>query len=536
MKEYSRRNFLKTIGGASGALLLNGNPAFSLTNYGFRNPLNLPSDNGLFGILEPSSPFSLTAREAVHEIVPYTNTRLWVYETEVEGKQFSNPIVKINKNSNFSSTLVNELPEPTIIHWHGLHVDHENDGHPISQIDPLDEYRYDFIVQNRAATYWYHTHAHRRTGPQAYYGLSSFFIVEDDDDLNLTENLDLTFGETDIPLVIQDKTFDRNGALIYYQTPMDSMSGFLGNTVLTNLTYRPYLDVSSRIYRFRILNGSNSRIYRLAFVNNFAKIPFYLVGNDGGLLETPQQVTEVFLSPSERVDVLLDLSNRRVGETIWLKSLPFVDTLGFGMMGMGGMMGGGMGMMGFGTRPNGSAFPILKLNVTQRIAYDKEIPSELSSITPINAEGAETRRFTLSFLFMRWVINGLSFDMDEVPVTVTRGSTEVWEITNPLNTMGRGMGSMGMMSMPHPMHIHGFQFQVLQRINSPLVVRRLAINNQGLLATDGGLKDTVLVWPGETVRIAVDFSHDFPGRQLYLLHCHNLEHEDNGMMMNYEVI
>jgi suppressor of ftsI/bilirubin oxidase len=90
--------------------------------------------------------------------------------------------------------------------------------------------------------------------------------------------------------------------------------------------------------------------------------------------------------------------------------------------------------------------------------------------------------------------------------------------------------------MPHPMHIHGFQFQVLQRINSPLVVRRLAINNQGLLATDVGFKDTVLVWPGETVRIAIDFSHDFLGSQLYMLHCHNLEHEDNGMMMNYEVI
>ena len=95
---------------------------------------------------------------------------------------------------------------------------------------------------------------------------------------------------------------------------------------------------------------------------------------------------------------------------------------------------------------------------------------------------------------------------------------------------------MGMMSMPHPMHIHGFTFQVLQRANSPSEVRRIAINNNGILPTDMGFKDTVLVWPGETVKIAVDFSHNFPGRQLYLMHCHNLEHEDNGMMMNYEVI
>jgi suppressor of ftsI/bilirubin oxidase len=188
------------------------------------------------------------------------------------------------------------------------------------------------------------------------------------------------------------------------------------------------------------------------------------------------------------------------------------------------------------TLPNGSEFPILKLNVTQRTIYDKKIPNELSSITPIDADHAETRWFTLSFLHMLWLINGQSFEMNRVPVTVTRGSKEVWAITNPSRSTGRGMGSMGMMSMPHPMHIHGFQFQVLQRVNSPDEILRLAVNTNGLLPTDMGFKDTVLVWPGETVRIAVDFSHNFPGRQLYLLHCHNLEHEDNGMMMNYEVI
>ena len=193
-------------------------------------------------------------------------------------------------------------------------------------------------------------------------------------------------------------------------------------------------------------------------------------------------------------------------------------------------------MNSYTTLPNGSQFPVLKLNVTQRTSYDKKIPGELSSITPIDTDHAETRRFTLSFLHMLWLINGQSFEMDRVPVTVTRGSKEVWEITNPSRTMGRGMGSMGMMSMPHPMHIHGFQFQVLRRTNSPSEVRRLATTNNGLLPTDLGFKDTVLVWPGETVRIAVDFSHNFPGRQLYLLHCHNLEHEDNGMMMNFEVI
>jgi suppressor of ftsI/bilirubin oxidase len=212
--------------------------------------------------------------------------------------------------------------------------------------------------------------------------------------------------------------------------------------------------------------------------------------------------------------------------------------MNMGMTG-GGMMGGGMmggGMMGGSSLPQGSQFSILKINVTKRILYDKKAPAFFSDITPIDTRGARIRPFNLSFSAMRWLINGLSFNMDQVPVKVNRGSTEIWEIKNPNSSGGMGMSSMGMMSMPHPMHIHGFQFQVLQRINSPQQVKRLAISAQGLLPTDMGFKDTVLVWPGETVRIAVDFSHNFPGTQRYLLHCHILEHEDNGMMMNYEVV
>jgi suppressor of ftsI/bilirubin oxidase len=533
MKEISRRDFLTTIAGTSGYLILKSNPAFSFPGFfDNRNTLALPSDNGLFGVLDPSDPFTMYARETRHQILPFRDTQLWTYEVEAGGKQYINPIIKIKKGETLSTLLENELPEATIIHWHGLHVDYQNDGHPVYQIQPLDEYPYEFPVLNRAATYWYHTHAHRRTAFQAYYGLASLFIVEDEDERQLTESLDLNFGETDIPLIIQDKTFDSSGDLIYTQNPMGAMDGFLGDTILANLTYRPYLNVSSRIYRFRILNASNARIYRLAFSNSRTSMPFYLIGTDGGLLTTPQQVTEAFLSPGERIDVLLDLSRSRAGETVWLKSLAFSGANDCRMMGGGGMMGGGIGQCS--SLPNGTPFPILRLNVTRKTPYDKVIPAELSSISPIETSDAETRRFTLSFAMMRWLINGLSFDMDYVPVTVARGSTEIWEISNPLTSMGMGM--TGMMNMPHPMHIHGFQFQVLQRINSPYQVRRLALDGTGVLPTDMGLKDTVLVWPGEKVRIAINFSHNFPGSQLYLLHCHILEHEDNGMMMNYEVV
>ena len=124
----------------------------------------------------------------------------------------------------------------------------------------------------------------------------------------------------------------------------------------------------------------------------------------------------------------------------------------------------------------------------------------------------------------RWLINGLTYGPDEYPIVVQEGTTEVWEMRNADR------------SMPHPMHLHGFRFRVLERRNSPSQVAETRVDEEGRTATDLGWKDTVLVWPGETVRIAIEFSHDFDGEQLYLFHCHILEHEDAGMMINYKVV
>jgi suppressor of ftsI/bilirubin oxidase len=125
---------------------------------------------------------------------------------------------------------------------------------------------------------------------------------------------------------------------------------------------------------------------------------------------------------------------------------------------------------------------------------------------------------------MQWLINGKFFQMDDYPITVNKGSTEIWEFTNESQ------------SMPHPMHLHGFQFRVIERQNSPCQLNDLATYGQGRLVTDQGWKDTVLVWPGETVRLAINFSHNFEGEQLFVTRCHVLEHEDNGMMLNYKVV
>lgn len=539
MKKLNRREFLRATG-ASSLLLSTAGVDFLSGDMGrqgglsydqldptdptnFINPLLLPSDNGLLGILEPSSSFTMSAKEISHELFPGATTQLWVYEVEQAGRRYLNPILRVRSGNNFSTTLKNELREETVVHWHGLKVDGRNDAHPSYLIRSGSTDQYNFTVINRSAAYWYHPHPHLLTGKQAYMGLASFFIVEDEDEAHLRESLDLNLGETDIPLVLQDKQFRSDGTLAYTPSRVDEFMGFLGDVIFANLTAKPYLDVSRRIYRFRILNGSNARTYRLAFLRGSDPIPFHILGTDGGLLAQPYQVAEVFLSPGERVDVLVDLRRVQEGEVVFLKSLEF-DPMHHEM---GGMMGG----MQSSRLEEGEEFYILKFNVRSSVAYDRQVPTSLSGITPINTGGANTRRFTLSLGHggghgggMQWVINGLTFRINEYPVSVRRNTIEVWEITNDHR------------SMPHPMHIHGFPFQVLERTGSPDQIGRLAVDSKGLLPTDQGWKDTILVWPGERVRIAIDFTHNFSGEQIYLFHCHNLEHEDQGMMINYKVV
>ena len=182
-----------------------------------------------------------------------------------------------------------------------------------------------------------------------------------------------------------------------------------------------------------------------------------------------------------------------------------------------------MGGMATSRLPLGAEFNILKLSVTQGERLTAPLPATLSSIRKISIEGITERKIELSMGQMRFLINGRTFRMDEILFDVKRGAVEVWSISNPAH------------GMPHPMHIHGFSFQIVERLNSPQQVTASAKFGRGRVASDLGWKDTVLVWPGETVKIAINFAHEFPGDQTYIFHCHNLEHEDAGMMINFRV-
>ncbi len=471
----------------------------------------------------------LTARPATLSIFPGAETSVWQYQASVrEGSaeaiktlsgSYLGPIFRVRKGQRVQVRLINELPDPTIIHWHGLRIPEEMDGHPRYTIAPGASYEYDFQVIDRAGLYWFHPHPHQLTAAQVYYGLAGLFIVSDDEE----DALGLPAGDYDRPLVIQDRTFDSQNQMVYLANGMmDQMIGFLGDTILVNGAPNAALDVKASAYRLRLLNGSNSRIYKLAWQDSTS---LTVIATDGGLLEAPVTRDYITLAPGERVELWADFSGRTTGSEMRLVSLPFS-----GFSSAGGMMGGGSSL------PNGAPFDILSVQVGEKGAEVLPLPTRLSTIVRHPVAGAANRdnprSITLAMQGMLHTINGRVFEMDAVArdEIVRLGDLEIWEFAN-LEGGGGGMG-MGMMdmAMPHPMHIHGVQFQVLGR----QITRDFESAYQELSAgfVDDGWKDTVLVMPGEKVQILVRFEN-YAGTFLY--HCHNLEHGDAGMMRNYRI-
>ncbi len=499
---------------------------------------------GLYGLLRPKGTLTLTAA-AMPGLLPATGAQMLSYEAVQDGRAFHNPILVLQKGQEFRARLVNRLAEPTIIHWHGVDGDWRQAGHPSYAVGPGGAYDYAFPITNRAGTYWYHPHPHGLTAKQAYLGLASFFIVRDAEEEALARELDLTLGVTDLPIVLADKRFDAQGGLVYAPSADDLAMGYLGSEVLANGQRRPSVSAATRLYRLRLLNGCTARLFNLRFLRGEKPLPFALIGNDGGLLDVPRELDAVFLAPGERVEVLLDLRGLKSGEVVRLANAAFDPMHNEGGH---GAHGGGHGAAPSAPAPSGheghgapagqapsaspldegAAYDILHLRVDRETPYDRKVPARLSSLSTALPALPQTppRRFELTLDRHRnlWTIAGLTFDMDAAPVVVERRAPEAWEFAGAKD------------GMPHPMHLHGYFFRVAARRGSPQQVGSRAVDASGRLATDLGLKDTVLVWPGESVSVVTDFGQPaYKGEQTFLLHCHNLEHEDQGMMLNVRV-
>ena len=468
-----------------------------VTNGGltFENKLLIPEQS--FGtVVDGRRQFHLTVDEGSREFLPGKRT-----PTAGVNGPYLGPTVRLRRGEAVDLIVRNDLDEMTTMHWHGAHVPARMDGTPHQKIQPGTSWTASFEVHQQAAPLWYHPHPHGTTGRHVYKGIAGFMWIDDEN----SEALDLprTYGVDDIPLVIQDRLFDDDGAFDF----AISEGAVYGDTVLVNGTWSPFLQVESRRIRLRLLNGSNARIYYIGFDDNRS---FHQIATDGGFLEKPLQTNRVTLAPGERAEILVDFSD---GAEVLLKSYPeagWLDTLEtfFGGIGSGNL-------------------ELLKIVPGPAERASHPLPERLNTIARIDASrAAKTRPMVLGGPIQgqqggRFAgddgpgpgppINGKIMDMARMDEVVRLGDVEIWEVDN------RG-------GQAHPFHVHLVQFQILDRNGRPPTGAEL------------GWKDTVLVPADEIVRIIMPFDRYADPEVPYMYHCHIMEHEDNGMMGQFLVV
>jgi bilirubin oxidase len=539
--DLTRRSLLGRMGLAAGVCASSSFAALAMR--GGAGGMKKIAPNWASPNFNPDVDMELTCQPGEAPILEGRATGVWRYAANLlKGPEntlttlpdsYLGPVMRFRTGQKIRIRLRNGLPEPTIAHWHGLHVPMLMDGHPMYAIDPGETFVYEFEMRNRAGLYFYHPHTHEATATQVYRGMAGAIIVGDDEE----KALDLPSGDFEIPIVLQDRTFNDDNQLVYGGGMHAQMVGFQGDRILVNGRPDYAIDVASRAYRLRILNGSNARIYKLAWDD---ASPITVIGVDGGLLEKPEEKPYVMLAPGERLDVWADFSGRSVGSRIVMRSAPFSGVLPKMARGMMG------GMMAGSALPVGGDYPLFSVRVARACGDSPALPPRLARIDRLRLEDVanpgDPVPIAISEAPMAVLLNGRPYaDNDAQPrERIPVDTLQLVEIFHDHGGMGRGMGmgmmgggmSMmgGMMAMAHPIHLHGQQFQILSRSADDGDPRDYATMSEGLISS--GWKDTVLVRPGERVRIIKPFG-DFKGAFMY--HCHNLEHEDMGMMRQFIV-
>ncbi len=539
IKNNARRRFMVQSG--LGLLALSGIPSYLQAMEGMKELPRIAARKANPNF-KADVEFDLYCRPSKVSILTGTETQVLQYSavlkkgpkltlSDIPGS-YLGPIIRLQKGQKVRIVLHNDLSESSVTHWHGLHVPADMDGSPMYAIEPGATLVYEFEVLNRAGMNIYHPHPHEATARQVYQGLAGALFVHDEEEAKL----ELPSGEYEIPIVIQDRLFDEQNQLIYVRSKHQRMSGFYGNRILVNGRPDVKIDVASRAYRLRILNGSNARIYKLAWDDG---TPITVIGVDGGLLEQPEVKTYVMLAPGERLDIWADFSGRNAGSQLVMRSLAFTGALPKMAERMGNMMHANQ-------LPVGSDYPIFTVRVTKEVSDSPKLPAQLSSFSRYHINDVANPQKPVPIAIsegpMAMLLNGRAYADNDVQdfERIKLNTLQLIEIFHAPGGMGMGMGmrhnsgSMGMMggmmSMAHPIHLHGQQFQIISRSISSDKAADYETVRHGFI--ESGLKDTVLVMPGENVRIIKPFQ-DFKG--LFMYHCHNLEHEDMGMMREFSV-
>lgn len=507
------------------------------------------------GTLEESPLYEIairSIRQQLHRDLP--PTPLWGY-----GGQFPGPIFDIRAGQRIFVRWLNEIPdggflipqafdahlhgthrgEPptkTVVHVHGAVVPPDSDGLPdawfskgFSQRGPeWTREVYEYPNQQDACMLWYHDHAIGQTRLNVYAGLLGAYIIRDDQE----DALGLPSGNYEVPLIIQDRSFAVDGSLTY---PISELAGspdhpgpwvpeFFGDVNLVNGKVWPHFEVEPRKYRLRILNGSNARFYRLRLSDGR---PFVQIGTDQGLLPAPVEVRRILLAPAERADVIVDFRGAR-GAIRLLNDAPTPYPKG--------------------KAPDPSTTAnVLQFRVTRPLARPDtgRIADRLRAIASLPEQAAKVRHMAFREYKdakgepITVLLNARKWD---APVTIQckLGTSEVWRLINTTDDA-------------HPIHLHVVRFQVLdrQKFDTNAYLKAWGAKRPGEgpdpISVDPylrgsrfkpppqerGWKDTVRADPAEVVRIIARFDGK-PGK--YPWHCHMLEHEDNEMMLQFEVV
>lgn len=403
-----------------------------------------------------------TLRTVSEEMLPGLRTSVYSY-----GSGFVAPTIRARSGRPVIVSRTNRLPTRANAHLHGGHVPADSDGGPMSFMEPGDSRIYHYPNEQIGATLWYHDHAHMKEAEGVYRGLHGFYLLESPEERRLR----LPSGRYDVPILLSDAHFDANGQLVFIP-----FEGTGRNVLLANGRAQPYFPVERRRYRFRLLNASNLRVFRL----HLGRAKIIQIGSDGGLLPEPVEQSELVLSPGERAEIVIDFARYRVGTKLVL-----ADRIG----------------------------PVLRFDVQSdaRDGDDSRLPDTLRPL-PRLIDGPNDREVRLSSnpAEHKFFIDGKTYDPDRIDSWVELDSTEIWRVSN-VDTKG----------FEHNMHLHLVQFRVLDRDGAPPP------------PGETGLKDTVLVPPGSSVRIQIPF-RDYPGTYVY--HCHMLDHSSfGGMMAQYRI-
>lgn len=435
--------------------------------------------------------YRLSMQPTTMEIVPGLKSQMWGYNGQVPG-----PTIKVKQGRRSVVRAVNNLPGQhpslgytpwTSLHLHGSASLPQFDGYA-SDITMPGQYKdYRFPNWQPARTLWYHDHGVHHTAENVGMGLAGQYQLID----NLEQGLAIPHGEYDVPLVVSDAMFNSDGSLLFDN---HDESGMYGDVILVNGRPWPVMKVRRRKYRFRILNASVSRTYRWSLDTGD---PMAVIATDGGLMPAPQYVTSFRHGSAERYEVVIDFSKYRAGQRVILRNWSPKNNIDYT------------------NTDKVMAFEVVNGKIDKQ---NNAVPEVLNPNQPtmLLEPSAAVRTRQIDFVREngRWTINGTTW-ADVIASNFTRvvadpyvDDVEIWELRNPSG------------GWHHPAHIHFVDFKILDRNGLPPAQFEL------------GAKDVVFLGENETVRVLIKFDG---GRGKYMLHCHNLVHEDHDMMSQFQI-